>query len=510
MVAHPLLSVSNVSKSFGSVSVLHSITFEAHAGEIIALVGENGAGKSTLMKILSGVWPQGSFTGSLAILGEPVFFSSTKSAQKKGISIINQELHLIPELSIAENIFLGKEPHRLGIIDKEALHQSTQKILQELDISLSPTIPVKYLSVGEKQMIEIAKALSHKTQILILDEPTSALTDKEIKKLFLVLKKLKSEGVLCLYISHKLEEVFEISDKIFVLRDGKLVAQKITTSATSTQIITDMVGREISEMYPPRTPSFGKTVLEVSHLTCRTDRGKKILNDISFSVREGEILGFSGLMGAGRSELINTLFGATDFDLFGNIFLQGKEFKPSSPRHAIESGLSLLTEDRKFSGIIPQRSVRDNMTLASLHHYSHKKIINLPKEKEIVKNFVQQFKIKTQSLRTDMTHLSGGNQQKVLLARWLLTKPKVLFLDEPTRGVDVGAKVEIYTLMNELARNGVAILLISSDLPEVLKMSDTIAILNQGCLTGILPSCEASQEKVMHLATTKATTRIAA
>ena len=315
---------------------------------------------------------------------------------------------------------------------------------------------------------------------------------------------------MCLYISHKLEEVFEISDKIFVLRDGKLVAQKITTSATSTQIITDMVGREISEMYPPRTPSFGKTVLEVSHLTCRTDRGKKILNDISFSVREGEILGFSGLMGAGRSELINTLFGATDFDLFGNIFLQGKEFKPSSPRHAIESGLSLLTEDRKFSGIIPQRSVRDNMTLASLHHYSHKKIINLPKEKEIVKNFVQQFKIKTQSLRTDMTHLSGGNQQKVLLARWLLTKPKVLFLDEPTRGVDVGAKVEIYTLMNELARNGVAILLISSDLPEVLKMSDTIAILNQGCLTGILPSCEASQEKVMHLATTKATTRIAA
>ncbi|MBI3016949.1 MAG: sugar ABC transporter ATP-binding protein [Deltaproteobacteria bacterium] len=502
----PLLSLHQVSKSFGKVSVLEDISFEGQSGEIVALVGENGAGKSTLMKIISGVWPEGSFSGSLKILGETVQLLSPKDAQNKGISIIHQELHLVSELSIAENIFLGREPHRWGIVDWQALFKNTDTLLKELDLSFSSQTAVKHLSVGEKQLVEIAKALSLKAQILILDEPTSALTEKETQSLFKALKKLKSEGVLCLYISHKLSEVFEISDRICILRDGKLVSSYPTPKTTSDQVISDMVGRTISEIFPEgsltqRKTSLGKEALRLTHLTCRDKNGNSILKDVSLSVHEGEILGIAGLMGAGRSELILTLFGATPFSIEGEISLFGRSFRPTSPRHAIEAGLALLTEDRKLSGMIPERPIRDNMTLACLKQFSNQKIIDGKQEKTLVERFITQFKIKTQNQETEIVHLSGGNQQKVLLARWLLTKPKVLFLDEPTRGVDVGAKAEIYQLICELACQGVAIILISSELPEVLNLSDRIAVLNQGSLTGVLDQSLATQEKIMSLAT---------
>ncbi len=497
----PLLSLHQISKSFGKVCVLEGVSFEGYFGEIVALVGENGAGKSTLMKIISGVWPDGSFSGSLKILGDTVRFFSPKDAQNKGISIIHQELHLVSELSIAENIFLGREPHSHGIIDWKELFKNTTSYLKDLHLSLSPETPVKQLSVGEKQLVEIAKALSLKAQILILDEPTSALSEKETQKLFEVIKKLKKEGVLCLYISHKLSEVFELSDRICVLRDGKLVSSTPTSQTTSDQIISDMVGRTLSQIFPERKLSPGQEVLRLHHLSCKDTQGHPILKDVSLNVHEGEILGLSGLMGAGRSELILTLFGATPFTIEGEIYLFGSPFHPTSPKNAIEAGLALLTEDRKLSGMIPQRPIRDNMTLASLKQFSTKKVIDQAQEKTMVERFITQFKIKTQTQETEIAHLSGGNQQKVLLARWLLTQPKVLFLDEPTRGVDVGAKTEIYQLICELASQGTAIILISSELPEVLKLSDRIAVLNQGKLTGILDHSLATQEKIMSLAT---------
>ena len=501
----PLLSLRQISKSFGKVSVLEDISFEGEPGEIVALVGENGAGKSTLMKIISGVWPHGSFSGSLKILGETVHFLSPKDAQNKGISIIHQELHLVPELSIAENIFLGREPHRLGIIDWQALFKNTDTLLKELNLSFSSQTAVKHLSVGEKHLVEIAKAISFKAQILILDEPTSALTEKETQILFKALKKLKEEGVLCLYISHKLSEVFEISDRICILRDGKLISSYPTPKTTSDQVISDMVGRTVSQVFPKRKPSLApesrREALCLTHLNCKDKEGNSILKNVSLSVHEGEILGIAGLMGAGRSELILTLFGATSFSIEGEISLFGKPFHPTSPKHAIEAGLALLTEDRKLSGMIPKRPIRDNMTLACLKQFSNQKIINGQQEETLVERFITQFKIKTQNQETEIAHLSGGNQQKVLLARWLLTKPKVLFLDEPTRGVDVGAKAEIYQLICELASQYVAILLISSELPEVLNLSDRIAVLNQGSLTGVLDQSLATQEKIMSLAT---------
>ena len=500
-MATPLLSLTNISKSFGKVCVLENISFEGEPGEIVALVGENGAGKSTLMKIISGVWPHGSFSGSLKILGETVHFLSPKDAQNKGISIIHQELHLVPELSIAENIFLGREPHRLGIIDWQALFKNTDTLLKELNLSFSSQTAVKHLSVGEKQLVEIAKALSLKAQILILDEPTTALTEKETQILFKALKKLKEECVLCLYISHKLSEVFEISDRICILRDGKLISSYPTPKTTSDQVISDMVGRIVSQVFPEKKTSLGKEALRLTNLSCKDKEGNLILKDVSLSVHEGEILGIAGLMGAGRSELILTLFGATPFSIEGEISLFGKPFHPTSPKHAIEAGLALLTEDRKLSGMIPKRPIRDNMTLACLKQFSNQKIINGQQEETLVERFITQFKIKTQNQETEIAHLSGGNQQKVLLARWLLTKPKVLFLDEPTRGVDVGAKAEIYQLICELASQCVAILLISSELPEVLNLSDRIAVLNQGSLTGVLDQSLATQEKIMRLAT---------
>ncbi len=497
----PLLSLSNISKSFGTVNVLTDITLEAHSGEILALVGENGAGKSTLMKIISGVWPHKSFSGTLKILGREVVFSSPQDSEKEGISIIHQELNLIPELSVAENIFLGRLPHQKGILNWNKLFKNAQNILDELQVPFSPQTQVKSLSIGQKQMVEIAKALSLKSQILILDEPTSALTQKEIQKLFQILRKLKNDGVLCVYISHKLSEVFEISDKIYILRDGKLVSYYETREVQLDQIISDMVGRQIPEMDSSRINIFGKKVLEVKNLTCIDRNGKTILKDISFFVREGEILGIAGLMGSGRSELVTPLFGAAPYHINGDITLLDQKFTPLSPRHAIQLGLALLTEDRKLSGMIPYRSVRENMTLSSLRKLSHRKVIHHMQEKNVVGNLMKQFKIKTPTSQLEIRHLSGGNQQKALLAKWCLLNPKIIFLDEPTRGVDIGSKTEIYHFMNELSKKGVAIVLISSDLPEVLKMSDRIAVLNQGQLKDVLDKTVATQEKIMRLAT---------
>ncbi|HLD73738.1 MAG TPA: sugar ABC transporter ATP-binding protein [Bdellovibrionota bacterium] len=496
-----ILKLQDISKSFGRVCVLSSISLEAFCGEIVALVGENGAGKSTLMKILSGVWPAGSYEGEFFTHSKLCVFVNPSQAENAGISIIHQELNLIPELSIAENIFLTKLPQKTWQVDFEKLYEKTQSLLNKFNLKLSPKTLVKYLSIGHKQIVEIMKALAVNAQILILDEPTSALTQKEIVFLYKILRQLRKEGVLCFYISHKLEEIFELCDRLYVLRDGKLVYHSAIPETSPTQVISAMVGRPLQRLYPHRTSSQGAKILEICDLTARDKKGKSILNHMSLSLHKGEILGIAGLMGAGRSEFILTLFGASDFNITGEVKIDNRVIKIHSPREAIEVGLALVTEDRKLSGIIPDRTVSENMTLSSLRQLSRKKIIKHDQEESLVQKFIGQFKIKTHTTQTRMRTLSGGNQQKVLLARSLLTKPKVLLLDEPTRGVDVGAKAEIYELIHQLSREGVAIIIVSSELPEVLNISDRIAVFNAGELACILSREEASEEKIMFYAT---------
>ena len=496
------IKIQNISKSFGVVRVLSSVSLEACGGEIVALVGENGAGKSTLMKILSGVWPSGSYEGSFFVNDKLCEFSNPAHAESAGISIIHQELNLIPELTISENIFLTKLPQAWGKVDFEKLYEKTRSILNKFNLKLSPRTAIKHLSIGHKQIVEIMKALAVNAKILILDEPTSALTQKEISFLYKILRQLRNEGVLCFYISHKLEEVFELCNRLYVLRDGELVYHKVISETSPPEVISAMVGRPLQRLYPHRTSSQGEKVLEICNLTARDKKGKPVLSNINLSLHKGEILGIAGLMGAGRSEFILTLFGATGFNTTGEVKIDDYVTKIHSPREAIRAGFALLTEDRKLSGIIPCRSVEENITLSSLKQLSRKKVIKRDQEKNLVQKSIGQFKIKAHSSKTHIRTLSGGNQQKVLLARSLLTKPKVLLLDEPTRGVDVGAKAEIYELIHQLSLEGVSIILVSSELPEVLNISDRIAVFNAGVLAHILSREEASEEKIMSYATT--------
>ena len=495
------LKLQNISKSFGVVKVLSSVSFEARGGEIVALVGENGAGKSTLMKILSGVWPFGTYEGNFFINEKTSQFLTPSDASACGVSIIHQELNLVPELSIAENIFLTKLPQTWWKVDFESLYEKTQILLNKFNLKLSPKTAIKHLSIGHKQIVEIMKSLAVNAQILILDEPTSALTQKETTFLYKILRQLKNEGVLCLYISHKLEEIFELCDRLVVLRDGKLVYHAPISETSPSGVISAMVGRELQRLYPHRVSSKGQKIFEVCNLTARDKKGNLILNNINLSLNKGEILGIAGLMGAGRSEFILTLFGATNFNTSGEVKIDNKPIEIHSPRGAIQAGFALLTEDRKLSGIIPHRSVEENMTLSSLKKLSRRKIIKRSQEESLVQKFIGQFKIKTHTPKTPIRSLSGGNQQKVLLARWLLTKPKVLLLDEPTRGVDVGAKAEIYELIHQLSLEGVSMIIVSSELPEVLNISDRIAVFNAGHLVHILSKEEASEEKIMLYAT---------
>jgi len=498
-----LLEMRQITKEFPGVKALDGVTFDLKEGEFHALVGENGAGKSTLMKILSGVYPYGTYGGDIVVKGSVKHFQNIRQAEEAGIAIIFQELSLVKELTVAENIFLGREPSRFGIINWSEVYQKSTRLLKDLNLPLDPRTQVGNLGIGQQQLVEIAKALSHNAKILVLDEPTAALTESEVEALFTILRDLKSRGVGMIYISHKLGEVFVMSDRITVLRDGQTVGTESTQDLDKDRVISLMVGREVGDIFPETTHEFGGNALEVRNLTAYdTDiPDKKLVDDVSFNVRKGEVLGIAELMGAGRSELLMTIFGAWLGRNSGQIFVDSQKIDIESPSDAIDSGIGFVTEDRKRFGLILEQTILDNSTLAGLKRISGAFITHRSRETAATQKVMKSLRVKANSPVTITGTLSGGNQQKVVLGKWLLTDPKILFLDEPTRGIDVGAKQEIYAEINKLASSGVAVVMVSSELPEVLGLADRILVLHEGKLTGEFTKSEATPEKVMVAAT---------
>ncbi len=495
--------MKNIVKEFPGVRALDGVNFTLEAGEFHSLVGENGAGKSTLMKVLSGVYPHGTYEGDILIDDQLRQFRGIRDSENAGVAIIFQELSLVKELTVGENIFLGKEPSKLGVINWSELYHRTSKLLQDLNLDIDPRVPVGNLGIGQQQLVEIAKALSKEAKILVLDEPTAALTESEVEILFNILKKLKSRGVGMVYISHKLNEVFEMSDRITVLRDGKTVGTHNASDLTKEKVIELMVGREVGNIFPEPDHELGDIVLEVKGLTAFSIdvASKRVVDNVSFHVRKGEVLGIAGLMGAGRTELLMSIFGAWPGKFSREIYVEGKRVSLDSPSSAISHGIGFVTEDRKRFGLILEQTILDNMTLAGLKRISGKFLTNRTKETMAASGPMQSLRVKANSPLTVTGTLSGGNQQKVVLGKWLLTNPKVLFLDEPTRGIDVGAKQEIYAEINKLAKTGLAIVLVSSELPEVLGLSDRVMVLHEGRVTGEFVRKEATPEKVMAAAT---------
>jgi ribose transport system ATP-binding protein len=490
-----LLEMKQISKSFPGVKVLDDVQLNLKRGEVLALMGENGAGKSTLMKILGGIYSLDH--GTITVKGQPQEKMTPDIAAKLGIAIIHQELNLIPHLSVMENIFLGREftYGKSGFVNWRRMRVEAKRWLDQLAIDLDPATLVGELSVGQQQMVEIAKALSMQADILVLDEPTAALTNREIDALFGVIASLKQKGVGMIYISHRMEEIFQISDRITVLRDGQYIGTVETAKTDLDQLVKMMVGREITERFPKVEITPGAERLRVENLSVR---GK--LSDISFTVRSGEIVGVAGLMGAGRTEMAKALFGLERVDS-GRIVIDGQQVRISQPIDAIRAGIALVTEDRKQEGLVLSLSVRENIALPNLGKVSAFGVLKQKEEQELSEQTIQQLLIKTAGGEQIVGSLSGGNQQKVVIGKWLAAKPKILILDEPTRGVDIGAKKEIYDIMNRLAREGVAILMISSELPEVLGMSDRILVMHEGRITGEFSRDEATQELIMHAAT---------
>jgi D-xylose transport system ATP-binding protein len=498
-----LLETRNITKEFPGVKALEDVSFQVRKGEIHAMVGENGAGKSTLMKILSGFYPYGTYSGDILVDGKAQKFSRIRDSEEAGIAIIYQELALVKQMTIAENIHLGAERCRArGVIDWNETYQRTAKALKEVGLKLTPAARVIDLGVGSQQLVEIAKALSKQARLLILDEPTAALTAAEADNLLNILGSLREKGVACVYISHRLREVTRIADRITVLRDGKSICTDDKANMNEERMIRTMVGRDLTNMFPRRARPLGETVLEVKNWTVRdpvTDEVK--CKEINLQVRKGEILGIAGLMGAGRTELVMSLFGVWGKRQAGELRLNGKTIDIRSAQDAIRFGLSLVSEDRKRYGLVLGMDVKENSTLASLARISRAGVINKNEEIKCAGQLVKELRTKTPTLEQKVGNLSGGNQQKVVIAKWLLTKPTVLFLDEPTRGIDVGAKVEIYNIMNDLVDQGVCVVMISSELPEVLGMSDRILVIHEGRLTGSFSRDEATEEKVMYSAT---------
>ncbi|MGI1690511.1 sugar ABC transporter ATP-binding protein [Thermoanaerobacter uzonensis] len=487
----PVLEMRNITKKFGNVKVLDNVSLTLHKGHVLALLGENGAGKSTLMKILCGIYEKDE--GSIYIKGEEVNIRNVKDAEKYGIVMIHQELNLIPSLSVAENIFLGREYLKsFNAIDWKKIKQEAAKKLSELGMNINVNRLVKYLSVGEQQMVEIARSLLMDAEILVMDEPTAALTEAETKKLFEVIRSLKSEGRTIIYISHRMNEIFEICDDYIVLRDGRFISQGKINEVTRDELVTMMVGRELKEQYPRESVPLGEEILRVENLSV-----KGLFENINFTVRKGEVVGFAGLIGAGRTEVAKTIFGFYK-KTSGKIYLENEELKINNPKDAIDNGIIYLSEDRKNDGLILKHTLKENMTLSALKSISdYIGTIYYSKEKYLVNQMIEKLNIKTSSINQKISKLSGGNQQKIAIAKCLLTNPKLIILDEPTRGIDVGAKNEIYKLINNLKKQGIGIILISSELPEVLNISDRIIVMHEGRITGEILHEEATEEKVM-------------
>ncbi|CAM3959396.1 xylose ABC transporter ATP-binding protein [Mesobacillus thioparans] len=496
------LEMKGITKEFPGVKALDNVTFSVRKGEIHALCGENGAGKSTLMKVLSGVYPYGTYEGQILINGQEVQFKSIKESQDAGVAIIYQELALVEEMSVAENLFLSHDYMRAKIINWNRIYSEAQKWLDQIGLDIDPQTRVGDLTVGKQQLIEIAKALTKKTDILILDEPTAALTESDVEILMKLLNDLRAKGVTCIYISHKLGEVMALADSVTILRDGQTVSTDPIHELSEDKIVTKMVGRELKELFPYEAhPISSEKILDVQNYSAFDESGKAVIDNVSFSVKKGEILGIAGLMGAGRSELFISLFGGLKGKKQGTVSIDNKVMNIKKPADAIKAGLAYVSEDRKRYGLVLGMDIAKNTTLTALNKVMKLKVIDQALEVKSASEINNRMKLKAPNLETKVGQLSGGNQQKVVLSKWILNEPKVLILDEPTRGIDVGAKYEIYKIINELVQQGVGIVMISSELPEVLGMSDRILVMSEGTITGELSRDEATQEKIMTFAT---------
>ncbi|MCF0150390.1 MAG: sugar ABC transporter ATP-binding protein [Firmicutes bacterium] len=488
------IEMKGINKSFGTNQVLKNAAFELKDGEIHALMGENGAGKSTLMKILTGVYTKDS--GSIFVDGQEVSYRNPQEAEKAGIVFIYQELNVLYDLTVEENLFMGKELTRgAGICDKKAMRAKAQQVMDRMGVHIPVDRTMNQLSVGQQQMVEICKALMVDAKVLIMDEPTAALTQSETEILFEVIRSLKAKGVSIVYISHRMEEIFELCDRITILRDGSYIGTEFIKDITMDGVVQMMIGREIGERFPKRSCPIGDEVLRVEGLS-----HEKLFQDVSFSVRSGEVLGVSGLMGAGRTEIMQAIFGNLPTTA-GSVYIDGKQVHIDSPARAIAAGIGFITEDRKTEGLLLEKSIAENIELANLKKVSNKNVLSFKKSRALVKKGIEEFRIRCFGPEHECGNLSGGNQQKVVLAKWIYTDPKILILDEPTRGVDIGAKKEIYNVINDMAAKGVAVIMVSSELPEVLGMSDRIMVVHEGHITGIINGADADQAKVMTLAT---------
>lgn len=506
MTDTPILEMKNIAKEFPGVKALDNVSFRVAEGEIHCLVGENGAGKSTLMKILSGVYAAGEYSGEIFFRGELQRFNGIRDSEGAGIGIIYQELALVPEMTVYENIFLGHEIKKGWLVDWNETIRAANAIIKKVKLDIHSAVKAKDLGVGKQQLVEIAKTLSRDVRLLILDEPTAALNEADVENLFDLLRDLKHQGVTCIMITHKLKEVMDIADSVTVLRDGKTIctldAHKGEVSESI--LIRHMVGREIDNIYPKRTHERSEEIVfEVDDWTAYDPAVERtILKNNKFNVKKGEIVGFSGLMGSGRTELALSIFGNPQrYHLQGTMFVNGRREHFSHPEEAIQAGLAYVSEDRKRNGLILIQDVKQNVTLANLRAIANRGVVNENAEIKVANDYKSSLNIKTPTIEQKVLNLSGGNQQKVSLAKWLFASPHILILDEPTRGIDVGAKYEIYTIMNQLVEQGMSIIMISSELPEVLGMSDRVYIVSRGEITGELPVEEATQEKIMHLAT---------
>lgn len=496
-----ILEMQHITKRFPGVLALDDVNFSAYEGEILALCGENGAGKSTLMKILSGSWPRSTYEGTIKVNGQVCDFTNTEKSERAGIAMIYQEISMHLDETVAENIYMGRWPRKHGMIDWKAMNENAMKYIEMVGLKVHPEETLRNLSTSQQQLVAIARALTKHPRILVLDEPTSPLTLKESEKLFEILHQLKAQGIAGILITHKLAEVFSNADRVVVMRDGKTISSYTMPDISEEQIVADMVGRKIESYYPKEIGSIGDTILKVQGLTVAHPyaANKNIVEDVSFSVRSGEIFGIGGLVGAGRSELVNAIFGKMKAKQ-GAVWIDGKNVKIHAPSDAIRAGLALVTEDRKTDGIVGCLSIKENISLSSLKRLSRYGVMQIEQEKKEIHDFYQEISIKAPSVETKVQQLSGGNQQKVVLSKWLMCQPKVLIMDEPTRGIDVGAKYEIYKIMVELAKKGIAIIMISSELPELISMSDRVMVLSEGRNAGILEKEDCTQESVMRLA----------
>ncbi|MEQ9944226.1 xylose ABC transporter ATP-binding protein [Pectobacterium aroidearum] len=498
-----LLEMKNITKAFGAVKAVDNVSLTLEAGQVLSLCGENGSGKSTLMKVLCAIYPHGSYEGQIVFSGDELRASHIRDTEQKGIAIIHQELALVKEMTVLENLFLGNEWTRFGVMDYDNMYLRCQRMLEQVKLAVDPNTKVGELGLGQQQLVEIAKALNKQVRLLVLDEPTASLTERETAILLEIIQDLRDHGIACIYISHKLNEVKAISDVICVIRDGKPIGTRPAVELSEDQIIAMMVGRELTELYPNEPHTIGEEVLRVEHLTAwhPVNRHIRRVDDVSFALHRGEILGIAGLVGSGRTETVQCLFGAYHGRWQGDIFIDSEQVTISNCQQAIEQGIAMVPEDRKKDGIVPVMSVAQNMTLAALDQFTGSfSMLDDAREQDIIRQSLANLKVKTSSPELAIARLSGGNQQKAVLAKCLLLKPRILILDEPTRGIDIGAKYEIYKLINALVKQHIAVIVISSELPEVLGLSDRVLVMHQGRIKADLINRDLTQEQVMEAA----------